>query len=171
MSIDWAAVYRELYPRVVRFLHCKVWDLDRAQDLAQEAFVRALNHEPDNPRAWVFTIAANLARDEARSVIRRKRHLALLKNEPQPAGGRSSVANPSEELERAETIAAVSRALERLNERDREILLLWDAGLNYGEIAQVTGLAPGAVGTTLARARRRLVEAFKQQEGSDAASG
>ena len=43
--------------------------------------------------------------------------------------------------------------------RDREILLLWDAGLSYPEIAAQTGLAVGAVGTTLARARRRLVEA------------
>ena len=56
-----------------------------------------------------------------------------------------------------------------MSERDREILLLWDAGLSYGEIAEQTGLAAGAVGTTLSRARKRLVEAWEQREDSDAA--
>jgi DNA-directed RNA polymerase specialized sigma24 family protein len=50
--------------------------------------------------------------------------------------------------------------LEQLTPRDREALLLWDAGLSYDEIAAHTGLARGAVGTTLARARRRLIEAY-----------
>ena len=51
------------------------------------AFVRALAHRPDKPRAWVFAVAANLARDEARAAVRRTRHLTLLKGDPiaQPA--------------------------------------------------------------------------------------
>ncbi|GBD32804.1 RNA polymerase sigma factor YlaC [bacterium HR33] len=170
MGTDWAALYREIYPDLVRFLHCKVWDAERARDLAQEAFVRALNHDPENPRAWLFAVASNLARDEARSALRRRRHLALLKNDPLPAHGRE-VARPDQELERAETVSAVRRALESLGERDREVLLLWNGGLDYREIAKLTGLAVGAVGTTLARARRRLVEAFKKEEGTNAASG
>ena len=81
MTIDWGALYEELYPGLVRYLHSKVWDADRARELAQEVFVRALGSRPDNPRAWLFTVAANLARDESRLVVRRKRHLALLKTE------------------------------------------------------------------------------------------
>ena len=67
---------------------------------------------------------------------------------------------------------ADAEALNTLTLRDREILLLWDAGLSYPEIAAQTGLAVGAVGTTLARARRRLVEAHDRQQsntGTDAA--
>src|SRR5436190_16064275 len=78
---DWEQCYREMYEDLVRFLHRKVWDPDRAQDLAQETFVRALEHNPENPRAFLFTIAANLARDEARSAMRRKKHLELIKVE------------------------------------------------------------------------------------------
>jgi RNA polymerase sigma factor (sigma-70 family) len=167
VSVDWSVVYRETYQDLVRFLHRKVWDADRAQDLAQEAFMRALDHDPENPRAFLFTVAANLARDEARAAVRQRRHLTLIKSE---AADRS-VVDPSEEMEHEQRVAAVRRALEQLGERDREVLLLWDAGLNYEEIAEQTGLAVKAIGTTLSRARRRLVEAHEALEDRDVARG
>lgn len=169
MSIDWAEVYRASYQELVRFLHRKVWDEERAHDLAQEAFSRALAHEPENPRAWVFKVAANLARDEARMVVRRKRHLALLRTDAEVAT--SAPPTPAEDLEEKERAMRVRRALESLGERDREVLLLWDAGLDYSEIAAQTGLAIGAIGTTLSRARKRLVESFDAQEGTNVARG
>ena len=150
-------MYRETYADLVRFLHRKVWDADQARDLAQETFVRALDHDPDNPRAFVFTIAANLARDEARAAVRRKKHLALVKAD---GADRTDRADSEEAGLEAERVAAVRSALEQLSQRDREALLLWDAGFSYPEIAAQTGLAVGAVGTTLARARKRLVDAM-----------
>jgi RNA polymerase sigma-70 factor (ECF subfamily) len=163
---DWAAVYRATYTDLVRFLYRKVWEADRAEDLAQEVFVRALDHDPENPRAFVFTVAVNLARDEARTAVRRRRHLELIKAEP-PAPAVSA----EEDLARKEQDAVVQKALAQLTERDREVLLLWDAGFDYDEIAAQTGLARGAIGTTLSRARRRLVEAHAAMEGRHAALG
>ncbi len=63
------------------------------------------------------------------------------------------------------------RALEQLSELDREALLLWDAGMSYSEIARQTGLKLGAIGTTLARARRKLVEAYEALGERHAARG
>lgn len=160
MGTDWAAVYRATFEDLVRFLHRKVWDPDRAHDLAQETFSRALGQEPENPRAWLFAVAANLARDEARAAIRRRRHLELIKVE----AAERRAPSPDEELTARQQVEAVKRALEALSERDREVLLLWDAGFNYQEIAEQTGLAVTAIGTTLARARRRLVEAHEMLE-------
>jgi len=168
MSVDWAAVYRATYPDLVRYLHRKVWDEERARDLAQEAFVRALDHAPDNPRAFLFTVAANLARDESKSVLRRRRHLTLLRAE---STEEASGPDPMERLEAQRREEGARRALEALGERDREVLLLWDAGLGYAEIAERTGLSPGAIGTTLARARRRLVEAYEALEADHVARG
>ncbi len=168
VSDEFEALYESTYTAVVRFLYRKVWDAERAEDLAQEVFVRALAHRPEKPRAWVFAVAANLARDEARAAVRRKRHLTLLKGDPvaQPAFEPSA----EERVERDEEIAAVQDALAVLTPRDREILLLWDAGLSYPEIAAQTGLALGAVGTTLARARKRLVAAHERQQMGDHAA-
>jgi RNA polymerase sigma-70 factor (ECF subfamily) len=169
VKTDWAEVYRSTYREMLRFLHRKVWDEERAKDLVQEAFVRAIGHDPENPRAWIFQVAANLARDEARSVVRRKRHLTLLRVEADEAG--ASAPTPAAELEGKEAADRLRTALETLSVRDRDALLLWDAGLSYTEIARQTGLAQGAVGTTLARAKKRLVEMYDALEGRDAALG
>jgi RNA polymerase sigma-70 factor (ECF subfamily) len=166
VSVDWAEVFRTTYADLVRFLHRKVWDPDRASDLAQEAFARALNQNPDNPRAWLFTVAVNLVRDEARSAQRRKRHLELIKVE-MPV----STPDPSQITEDRDRSQRVRKALDSLSERDREALLLWDAGLSYPEIAAQTGLAVTAVGTTLSRARKKLVDAYQALEGRHAARG
>ena len=167
MSIDWNDLYRSTFPDLVRFLHRKVWDAERARDLAQEAFVRALAHEPKKPRAWLFQVAANLAKDEARTAIRRKKHLVLLKAEAEVR--QEGTADPATEMAEREQWGHVKDALDMLSEKDREALLLWDAGQSYTEIARHTGLAVGAVGTTLARARRRLVDAYKAREQVDVA--
>lgn len=154
MPEDLADVYRTTYRALVRFLYRKVWDAERAEDLAQEAFARALVHKPDNARGWLFVVAANMVRDEARREARERRHLTLLTNEP------ATTPEPDEELDHATRQLRVRAALDQLTPRDREALLLWDAGMSYDEIASHTGLARGAVGTTLSRARRRLVDAY-----------
>jgi len=167
VSADWSELYRSIYPDLVRFIHRKVWDGERAQELAQEVFVRALRDQPERPRAWLFTVAANLARDEARGAIRRKAHLTLLKTEE--AEREVAQENPAEIVERDELLGEVRGALDSLSERDREVLLMWSGGLSYGEIAEATGLSAGAIGTTLSRARKRLVAAYDEREKDHAA--
>jgi RNA polymerase sigma-70 factor (ECF subfamily) len=153
---DLGEVYRTTFRALVRFLYRKVWDAERAEDLAQEAFARALVHKPENARGWLFIVAANMARDDARRAARERRHLTLLKAEPQ-----EGVSAAEEALEVESDRTRVRAALDELSPRDREALLLWDSGLSYDEIAAQTGLARGAIGTTLSRARRRLVQAFE----------
>ena len=167
MPEDLAEIYRSTYRALVRFLYRKVWDAERAEDLAQEAFARALVHKPDNARGWLFVVAANMARDEARRAARERRHLTLLKSEPE-----AEAREPEAEMDADTQRTQVRVALDQLTPRDREALLLWDAGMSYDEIATQIGLARGAIGTTLSRARRRLVEAYDAgSEGQHVARG
>lgn len=121
--------------------------------------MRALETPPANPKPWLFAVALNLARDDGRRAVRQGRSLELLKGE---SAGRAAP-GPDEALERDERADAVRAALATLGARDRETLLLKAEGFSYEEIATALGLEKGAVGTTLARARRRLVEAYRAQ--------
>lgn len=159
MTPDLARLFDEYYPSLVRMLYRRTGDRDRAEDLAQETFARAVAAPPDNPRPWLFAVALNLVREDGRRSVTRGRRLELLRSEQdRPNDG------PDAEFDRNEDVARVRAALARLNERDREALLLKAEGFGYDEIASTLGLAKGAVGTTLARARRRLVEAYRAQD-------
>lgn len=161
-----AALFTEYHDSLVRMLTRRTGDRDRAEEIAQEVFARAVFAPPRHPRPWLFAVALNLVREQGRRAVTRQRHLALYKAE-QVAAAES----PEQVIERAERIAAVRAALDVLNERDRDALLLKAEGFSYDDIAATLGLARGAVGTTLSRARRRLVEAYRAGEGQhDAAS-
>ena len=55
----------------------------------------------------------------------------------------------------------LTHAIDALAERDRLALLMREEGLDYNEIAEALGLSVGSIGTTLARARRRLAETYE----------
>jgi RNA polymerase sigma-70 factor (ECF subfamily) len=154
------AMFAEYYQPLVRMLYRRTGDLDQAEDLAQEVFSRAVAAPPDNPRPWLFAVALNLVRDEGRRAVRQGRRLMLLRGDP-PAGGEPA----DDSFHRTAETRAVRAALDRLRDLDREVLLLKAEGFDYDEIAAATGLARSAVGTTLTRARRRLVEGYREQEG------
>lgn len=164
-------LFRTCHAPLVRYLTRRLGDRDWAEEVAQETFLRALRQdELTNERAWLFAVATNLVRDEARRSERRRRHLALLAEEERDASVESQAAS----LERAEEAALARRAVQTLAERDRLALLMREEGLNYDEIASALGLSVGSIGTTLARARRRLAEAYESLQaraGHRAAGG
>ena len=145
METDVGRLFEMYHESLVRMLHRRTGDRDRAEDLAQETFARAVAAPPLNPRPWLFAVALNLVREDGRRSVRQGRRLQLLKAESE-----QSAPSPEDELE--------------LNDRDREALLLKAEGFSYDEIAETLGLARGAIGTTLARARKRLVEAYRTGE-------
>jgi len=159
--VDLSEIYNENYRPLVRFLYRRTGDQALAEDLAQEAFVRAIEHQPEQPRAWLFQVAANLARDDYRRRAVRRRHLALVGNERGvvASGGQ---APPDMALERKEQTERVRAALEELAPNDRDGLLMREEGLSYEEIAEALGLSAGSVGTTLSRARTRLAAAYEK---------
>jgi RNA polymerase sigma-70 factor (ECF subfamily) len=157
---DVERLFRTYNAALVRYLTRRLGDRDWAEEVAQETFVRALRQTSiQNERAWLFAVATNLVRDEARKDVRRRKHLALLAEEE-----REAIEEPAETtLERAQEAALARKAVD---ERDRLALLMREEGLDYNEIAEALQLSPGSVGTTLSRARRRLVESYEALQKS-----
>ena len=155
-------LFKTYHDMLVRYLTRRLGDRDWAEEVAQETFVRALRQERlVNERAWLFAVATNLVRDEARKDVRRRRRLTLLRAEAEA----TQEPEIEQTLERAHEAALARQALATLAERDRLALLMREEGLGYDEIASALSLSVGSVGTTLARARRRLAESYEALHG------
>ena len=160
MTVEVERLFRTYHDTLVRYLTRRLGDRDWAEEVAQETFVRALRQERIvNERAWLFAVATNLVRDDARKDARRRRHLELLRAES--ADEERTQEPETQTLERAQEMALARAALDALAEKDRLALLMKEEGLDYNEIAEALELSVGSVGTTLSRARRRLAESYE----------
>lgn len=131
-----------------------------AIDLAQETFVRVyenrLRFRGGRFSSWLFSIAVNLARNNARW---RKRHPAVSLDAGAESGHEipDTAADPSSGMERSEDAAAVRDAIRSLPEDLRMVVLLFEyEEQSYAEIAAALGCTPKAVETRLYRARQLL---------------
>lgn len=155
-------LFNTYHATLVRYLTRRVGDADLAEEVAQETFVRALRQETiASERSWLFAVATNLVRDDARRDARRRDRLEVLRAEQE---GEGAAEPPPTSMEREEERARARAALAMLADRDRDALLMKEEGLGYGEIAAALELSVGSVGTTLSRARRRLMEAYESLE-------
>lgn len=151
-----------VYSLVLRMLS----SAEAAEDVTQEAFVSAWRHintfRGGSFRSWLFTIAANRARDELRRGVRRPTtSLDAARDNPDRADLDPVDDDPGPEraAEQSELRAALEEALAELPPDWREVVVLSDIhGLDYAEIAQATGVALGTVKSRLSRARARLRE-------------
>jgi len=154
-------LYDTHFARVFRCLDRLSGDPALAADLAQEAFVRLYKRgsAPDEPAPWLITVALNLLRNAKSTEARRFRLLTPVRG---TAALADPPADPGETLEAAEARTRVRAALARLDERDRQLLMLRSEGYRYQELAAALGLNPASVGVLLARAKRAFRAAYEE---------
>lgn len=171
----------ELYhPRLVTVLHHLVGNLQEAEDLAQEVFLRVYRgRKKYHPRAkfstWLYTIANNLALNTLRS-RQRKPVVRLDVRDSGPLGPRPAeqlvrdrTHQPMQRMQQQELAGIIQQALGSLNERQRMAVVLNKfEDMNYAEIAEVMDLSTKAVKSLLSRARDNLREALKDYIYMDA---
>ena len=152
-------------------------DRTDAEDVVQDACLRALRgiagFSGGNARAWVLTIV----RHTAYTWLGKNRPAALVVTDDLEAveraafsrggGGGSEAAGETPEaalIAKAEA-ARLEAAIQKLPPPFRETLVLRDLqGLDYKEIAKVTGVPIGTVMSRLARARQRLMTMITKDE-------
>jgi RNA polymerase sigma-70 factor (ECF subfamily) len=157
---------------VFHFLCRMVGNEDDASDLAQETFVRVFRARAsfrtgEKFSTWLFTIAANLARNHFRW---RSRHpnvsLEAETGDTEQTLGSTLPATdpaPNEQALTAERARAVRAAVGKLPEDLREAIVLceWEE-LSIAEAATILEATPKAVESRLYRARQILRERLKQ---------
>ncbi|OGF17036.1 MAG: hypothetical protein A2W00_11235 [Candidatus Eisenbacteria bacterium RBG_16_71_46] len=169
---------RRYQGRVINLVSRVLNDRECADDLAQEVFVRVFVHRRNYRRGskfstWLFTIAANLAKNEIRRRVRRRNWFSLDALQELLKDSASQLADPTEgresRMEREQLQEAVGRAIATVPEKYRVALVLRDIeGLAYEEIALVLGVPGGTVRSRINRARgmlKRKIQPLLRQEG------
>ena len=125
-----------------------------AEDLVQESYLRLVREvqagrAPDNVRAWLYRVCANLATSRGRRTSVATRYLPFLVS-------REVGETPEARHLRLELGAELSAALAELSDDERTGLLLSAGGFHGPEIAVVIGRSHGATRTMLTRARTKV---------------
>lgn len=158
------ALFRRYYGRVYGLLYRLVGI--EAEDLAQEVFLRLYRRPPRAPGtdvgAWLYRVAVNLGYNALRARRRWRGYRDALGQASDGRGWQGKEPGPETLAERAEEQRVVRAALARLKPRHTQLLTLRYNGLSYREIAEVLGVAPGSVGTLLARAERAFQRVYRE---------
>lgn len=142
-------------------------DLSEAEDVAQEAFLRAWQGLPrfrgqSQFRTWLYRIVVNLCYNR---LPRLRRDLAALPVDQAEELPSAEAPDPTHKLEAAELHGFVLRQVERLPESYRMMLFLrYRQDLPYEEIAAIMQVPLGTVKTGLFRAHAALRERLRELE-------
>ncbi len=154
-------LFHESFEPLYRYLNRLSGDHDLASELAQDAFVRLYRRRslPDDPNAWLFTVATNLFRN---AKTKRGNRARLLTPQRGLWAHSDPVKAPDEESEAEEARRRVRLALDGLKDREKSLLLLAAEGHSYREISAILGLGQTSVGTLLRRAKEAFRAAYKE---------
>lgn len=165
-SGDGSDFFEKNYDRIYRYVRGMVRDSDEAEDLTQEAFLRAYRErqtvkEPAAMLAWLYRIATHLTLDR----LRQRMRLAARETPLDPFElDVPDLDRPSSEqgLEQEQMSECVQRFLVDIPDTYRAAILLHDSqGLTGPEIAILLGVSLPTVKIRLHRARRRLKAALE----------
>jgi RNA polymerase sigma-70 factor (ECF subfamily) len=168
--------FREIVNRyqtpLLNFVYRTISDREKAEDLVQDVFIRVYRHlhgfDPTRKfSTWIYTIAANLAKNELRN--RSRRPLVLLQSmktiwrgEERPLELEDTSSRPDDLFRKRQLCEFVEEATARLSAHHRQVFVLRDVkGKSYEEIAEITGTKVGTVKSRLSRARQSLADIIK----------
>jgi RNA polymerase sigma-70 factor (ECF subfamily) len=153
----------ESAPALRRFLFGVCGDWDLAEDVAQDALLKAWQKRDafagnSDPRTWLFAIARNAWLDELR---RRSRQKVTHVNEPPEQIDPSP--HPPEMAARGELVTAMGKALTELPAEQREALAMRESGgLTFAQIAETLGVPAATVKSRVRYALLKLHDALRE---------
>ncbi|MBA7484450.1 MAG: sigma-70 family RNA polymerase sigma factor [Spirochaeta sp.] len=156
--------YETLYPLIHKLAYRITGDVDQAEDLCHEAFIKYFERKKPLPdinqtKYWLIRVVKNISFNYEKKKSRQRKAFEKLKK-------RVPIAADSVEHEyiKKETINRIQRALDKIPYRLRMVVVLKEyAGLNYREIGAILGISEGNVKIRIFRARQRLAQLLKEE--------
>jgi RNA polymerase sigma factor (sigma-70 family) len=166
-SESFEELFLSTYPRLVSLLRRMMGDSGRAEEIANEAFLKLHNTSlPTSTYAnipgWLYRTAMNLGIDDMRA---RARHLRVAERAAHAVSSSSQPENGLQFVLRTETQQRVRMALSKLKPEWSQILLLRASGHSYKEIASHLEISLSSVGTTLIRAEDSFEKCYTELFG------
>jgi len=161
------ALFEQLHLAVFRYVMRKTKDSGRAEDITQESFLRLFRHlkeerPVDNPKAWLFTVANNLAIDASR----RDSHIQDLDEATRIEDVHVSDDNPERLTLERERLERLRSAVLNLTDLERECLHMRAEGLRYREIADLMNVSLSSITNAVRRATIKLSREFENGASS-----
>ena len=147
-------IYKQYYKAVYRMANRFLNSHENASDITQEVFVYLYkqirkNGKIENEKAWLFKVTCNLSL----AYIKKNKRVVELKNEKEIEIETESHAH-----------SEIYSALQRLKENDKMLLTLYNEGLSYKELSEVTRIKFTSLGKTLSRALKRLKDEVEKRK-------
>lgn len=162
------ALYDRFAPAMLGLAMRIIRSRSDAEDIVQDAFVRAWREAPSFDRSrgsaatWLATLTRNRAIDVLRARGRKRKYDASLVVESEAHGPSES---PEAQVAQSQRAIAVRAAIAQLSPEQRQALeLAYFGGLSHSEIAEVLGQPLGTVKTRLLSAAKKLREALASHE-------
>lgn len=162
-AAEFAMAFSQCAPLVLRFAWRRLGDESVAWDVVSDTFTSAWRNwdrrpVPGTMLPWLYAIAGNAIKDQARSARRRRRLAVKLTSATQGA----HVPDPADEVVLSQSIVM---AMARLNPADQEVLRLvgWEHLDDAQALGLVLGVPPGTARVRVHRARRRLRALLAEQ--------
>lgn len=166
-ALAFDVLFRSFYPRLSRLLYRVTGDMDRAEEIAAEAFCRLKRKPPatsTNVEGWLYRTGFRLALDHAKKERRRARYEALAAQVGFVKTGQLSYGG-LDEVDKDDERQSVRLVLTALKPTHASLLVLNSEGLNYVEIAGALNLKRASVGKLLFRARQAFRKEYVKRYG------
>ena len=156
-------IYRDTYQRTLAYVRRRAHGTIDADDVVAETYVVAWRRldefcNVEEPQAWLYAVAYRTLSNHRRSSSRQLN----LADKVRHASANELRLDPAWSIEKRDEYTRVVQAMERLPERDREVLRLAAyEELDHAAIGMVLGIRTPLVRTVLYRARRKLNSALE----------
>jgi RNA polymerase sigma factor (sigma-70 family) len=164
---DGATLVAPLRPALVKYFLRKCGNVGEAEDLAQDVLVRALKkaqwESAEQAKSYIFRIAVNRWHDRNRRLLT---HGTVVEWDDEKTFALAEETSPERVLNNEQELQAVVAALQELNERTRDVFMLFRLEqLKQGEIAQMLGISVSAVEKHVCKAVAHLARRAAQSGG------
>nr|WP_253666899.1 RNA polymerase sigma factor SigX [Thermoanaerobacterium thermosaccharolyticum] len=153
-------IFEKYYFKIYRQIALIINDDDKAQDIAQEVFIKLIKNPPrddENIGGWLSKVAIN----HALNFIRSEKNLKS--RELKVSQFNDDLISPEDVAIEKIEVDKVRKVLSKMDKRDMLCLVLKHSGYNYEEISISLGIKKSSVGTTVARAHKKFKELYEKE--------